>query len=65
MNLILTLWFVYGTFYLDSSIYEELYLTINCESAYEEIIKEKGLEVKSSDYNKNYIGYSCNDTGDS
>jgi len=65
MKLLISVWFVYGTFYLDSPIYEELYLTNNCESAYEEIIKENGLEVKSSDYNRNYVGYSCNDTGDS
>jgi len=65
MKLIISTWFVYGIFYLDSPIYTELYLTNNCESAYEEIIEEKGLEVKSSDYNRNYVGYVCYDSGDS
>ena len=65
MQLILTVWFVYGTFNLDSPIYTELYETNHCESAYEEIIKEKDLEVKSSDYTKNYVGYGCYGAGDS
>ena len=65
MNVLLTAWFVYGTFNLDSPIYTELYETNHCESAYEEIIKEKDLEVKSSDYNKNYVGYGCYGAGDS
>jgi hypothetical protein len=65
MNLLLSVWFVYGTFNLDSPIYTELYETYNCESAYEEIIKEKDLEVKSGDYTRNYVGYVCYGAEDS
>jgi len=65
MKLIVSIWFVYGIFYLDSTIYTELYLTNHCERAYNEIIKEQGLEIKSSDYLRNYVGYGCHDTGDS
>jgi hypothetical protein len=65
MKFIVSAWFVYGIFNLDSLIHEELYLTNNCESTYEEIIKEEDLQIKSSDYTRNYVGYVCYDSGNS
>jgi len=65
MKFIISVWFVFGVFNLDSPIHEELYLTDNCESTYEEVIKEENLQIKSSDYTRNYIGYICYDSGNS
>jgi len=65
MKLILSVWFVYGTFYLDSPINMELYLTNDCERTYEQVIQKEELEDKTGDYLRNYVGYGCNDTGDS
>ena len=47
MKLVLSVWFVYGTFYLDSPIHTELYLTNDCESAYEQIIQKKAHLCKN------------------
>ena len=64
MKLILSVWFVYGTFYLDSPIHTELYLTNDCESAYEQIIQKKDFQIKTNN-DRNYVGYVCNVAGDS
>ena len=64
MKLLLSVWFVYGVFYLDSPIHTELYLTNDCESAYEQIIQKKDLQIKTND-DRNYVGYVCYGAEDS
>ena len=64
MKLLLSVWFVYGTFNLDSPIHTELYETYNCESAYEQIIQKKDLQIKTND-DRNYVGYVCYGAEDS